>query len=168
MAAFKYPLKHGWVPSVGGRDEGKIISIRNASWNSDHTLVESSCCFTLFADPCQRARTQLLCACLCVCEADYFGFLLFTHSCHVCVTSLCHHNIRCVGASRNHEWQQQKSRFKPVSSFVHLQDVVIMTSASLVCNDSTWLTFKQKWLCFRRQNKWHQCFEICFIWKRTL
>lgn len=28
--------------------------------------------------------------CVCVCVTDYFGLLLRAHSCHVCLTALCH------------------------------------------------------------------------------
>lgn len=167
MAAFKYPLKTWLSPKCWRKgweennfDSKRLMKLR--SHISGVKLLFHTFCWSV------PACTHSAALCVSVCEADYFGFLLFTHSCHVCVTSLYHHNIRCVGASRNHEWQQQKSRFKPVAFFVHLQDVVIMTSASLVCNASVWLTFKQKWLCFRRQNKLHQYFEICFTSKRAL
>lgn len=46
-----------------------------------------------FPDACQRTHTHTLLparVCVCVCVTDYFGLLLRAHSCHVCLTALCH------------------------------------------------------------------------------
>ena len=44
-----------------------------------------------FPDACQRTHTPArVCVCVWVCVRDYFGLLLRAHSCHVCLTALCH------------------------------------------------------------------------------
>ena len=74
--------------SLQERKLGKILWIRNSSRNWNHTFSGVKLFFLLtFLDACQRTHTP---ACVCVCVRDYFGLLLRAHSCHVCLTALCH------------------------------------------------------------------------------
>lgn len=74
--------------------------IWNGSWNSNHT-VEASSRSSSFSPWCKPAYTHsCFCMTVCVCVCDYFGLLLLTHSCRVCLTAFCH-QIGLAGFSRN-------------------------------------------------------------------
>lgn len=68
---------------------GKSSELETARETGITHLVASSCFSSSLSSMHASAHT-LLPVCVCVCVRDYFGLLLRAHSCHVCLTALCH------------------------------------------------------------------------------